>query len=149
MNQAHKDGAAEGAAAAAVAGGPVVLVIDDHPPVLQALKFLLESKGYTALTAPDGETAVELCRRRHGDIAAVVTDLMMPGMDGVETIRALRKVDAGLEFIAMSGGASPREVAALEALGVKAFLQKPFGVDDLVQALRRALDDRRAPAKAP
>jgi CheY-like chemotaxis protein len=144
MNHACKNDAPP---PAADAGGPVVLVIDDHPPVLQALHFLLESKGYNALSAPDGETAVELCRHRPGEISVVITDLMMPGMDGAATIRALREVDPQLEFIAMSGGAGPQEVAALEVLGVKAFLQKPFSVDDMVRALRRALEHRRAAPK--
>jgi CheY-like chemotaxis protein len=131
------------------AGKPVVLVVDDHPPVLQALRFLLESKGYDALSAPDGEIACELCRSRRGEISVVITDLMMPGMDGVATIRALRAVDPQLEFIAMSGGASAQEVAELDGLGIKAFLQKPFSVEDMVRALRMALEKHASAPKIP
>jgi len=123
---------------------PLVLVVDDHQSVLQTLRFLLESKGYRPLIAPNGETALTLCRQHLGEVSVVITDLMMPGMDGTATIRALRAMDPHLEFIAMSGGADGGDIAELQALGVIAFLYKPFRVDEMLQALRQALEKRAA-----
>jgi two-component system response regulator YesN len=90
--------------------------------------------------APDGLSGIELVRRVKPDV--VITDLMMPGMDGRAAIRALRDLEPGLEFIAVSGGATPEEIAQLEALGIVGFLRKPFSVVEMMEALQKAQANR-------
>lgn len=119
-----------------------VLAVDDHPMVLQSLQVLLRAKGFAAQTAASGEAAVEYCRSHPGEIGIVITDSMMPGMDGRETILALRALDPRLEFIAMSGGANSEEIAQLRALGITAFLQKPFTIPEIMAALAQAQASR-------
>jgi len=124
-------------------GDGFVLVVDDDESVLLSLKILLESEGYRVLAAVGGSEAVSLCGRHKGSIAAVVTDMMMPVMDGVATIRALRALDPDLRFIAISGGLHWNEEEDLTPLDLIAFIQKPFRINELVQALQKAAQSRR------
>jgi CheY-like chemotaxis protein len=123
-----------------------VLVVDDHPMVLHSLQLMLRAKGYRVMGAACGEAAIEICRSHPGEIGVVITDLMMPGMDGRAAIQALRALDPRLEFIAVSGGASPEEIAQLEALGIVGFLRKPFSVVEMMEALQKAQAIRRSTA---
>ncbi|MCX6903739.1 MAG: response regulator, partial [Verrucomicrobia bacterium] len=117
----------------------LVLVVDDDESVLLSLKFLLQSEGYRVLAAAGGLEAVSLCGRHKGRIAAVVTDMMMPVMDGVATIRALRALDPDLPFIAISGGLHWNEGDDLTPLELAAFIQKTFRINELEQALQKAV----------
>jgi CheY-like chemotaxis protein len=119
-----------------------VLAVDDHPMVLQSLQLLLRAKGFAARAASSGEAAVEYCRSHPGEVGIVITDSMMPGMDGRDTIMALRTLDPHLEFIAMSGGANSEEIAQLWELGITAFLQKPFTIPEIMAALAQAQTSR-------
>jgi DNA-binding NtrC family response regulator len=122
--------------------GPI-LVVDDHPAVLQSMQMMLRVKGFTTLTAGGGAEAVSLLQQNLGKVGIVITDLMMPGMDGRDTIRALRGLDANLQFIVISGAASPEEVSELYAMGVVEFLAKPFGLTEMIRALEKAISLRR------
>jgi two-component system, cell cycle sensor histidine kinase and response regulator CckA len=116
----------------------LVLVVDDHPAVLEAMRILLESKGYNVLLAASGFEAVQVCRQHKGDITTVLTDMMMPKMDGVATVRALREIDSNLKFIGISGIVDSGQIKELDSLKLTAFLQKPFAMEELVQTLQKA-----------
>ena len=120
----------------------LVLVVDDHQAVLESIRLLLEYKGFQVAAVSSGMEAVEFCKQRPGEIMAVMTDMMMPHMDGPATIRALRQVDATLRFIGISGVVDPSRLHDFSALGLVALLHKPFGMGEMVDALREASASR-------
>jgi two-component system, cell cycle sensor histidine kinase and response regulator CckA len=131
--------------------GEAVLIVDDEPEVISGMKALLEQQNYRVLVAKNGLEALAVIHRHGQAIHAVVTDIMMPEMDGVELIRVLRKLHPRLKIIASSGlgtekGGSFR-MEELEALSVKSFLAKPYTMDKLLAALDGLLRNGPVPAK--
>lgn len=118
----------------------IVLVVDDEPHVLRLLSATLGEAGYDVLQACDGREAVELFQR-HPSIAAIVIDLVMPVMEGLETIRALRVLSASVLIVAMSGAFEGRFLGTARALGADCELPKPFEA----AALRAALASLERP----
>ncbi|RRJ94576.1 response regulator [Opitutaceae bacterium TAV4] len=117
--------------------GQLLLVIEDEPSLRDVMQQTLESFGYQVITAEDGRAGIELFEKRHKEIAATLVDLLMPRVDGMTTIRELRRIVPGAVVLAMSGLGS-QETAAREA-GARAFLAKPCGIDVLLQTLARLL----------
>jgi len=120
-----------------------VLVVDDEPPLLRALATNLRARGYTVDVAPTGEEALTLAARHRPD--AVVLDLGLPGISGIEVIEGLRGWTAVPVIILSARGAERDKVAALDA-GADDYVTKPFGMDELLARLRAALR-RNAPAQ--
>ena len=120
-----------------------VLVVDDDPGIRNLIRGLLIRHGYEALAAEDGTEAVAMIALRREGIQLVVTDVVMPFMDGVELVRALRKIAPELKVIAMSGMAGVFEegerAGELRKLNVQEFLPKPFAAARLLQAVHRVL----------
>ncbi len=113
-----------------------VLVVDDEPPILRALIANLRARGYHPDAAATGEDALVLAGRHHPD--AVVLDLGLPGMSGLEVIRGLRGWATVPIIILSARGAERDKVAALDA-GADDYVTKPFGKDELFARLRAAL----------
>ena len=115
--------------------GELVVVVDDEHAVREINKATLEAFGYRALTADDGTEALALYVAHRGEVALVVSDLMMPFMDGRTTIRALRKSDARLPILAIS--ASEPDSAARQSLAEQnvGFLRKPFTKEQFLLAV--------------
>lgn len=128
-------------------GGELILVVDDEPSIREITRLTLEVHGYRVILASDGAEAVALYAARGAEIAAILTDLMMPGMDGFALIRILRGMDPGVRIIAASGYASGGVETKLAGLGVTHFLPKPCTRDSLLVTLGRILDKRSSPAK--
>src|SRR6267143_701776 len=117
-----------------------VLVIDDHQDVRISLRRILEAAGHQVLDVADGEMGLHLLGGTHVDV--VVTDLFMPGQDGIVTLRRIRKEYPAVKVIAISGGGFGGELDLLEdalLLGATAGLHKPIRPDELLRAIRRAL----------
>jgi PAS domain S-box-containing protein len=121
--------------------GELILVVDDEATILGITRQTLESFGYRVITAGDGAEAMGLYALRRHEIALVLTDLMMPVMDGATLIAALRRIDPGVRFIAMSGNSAPAAEGRAAESGVKHFLPKPFPADRLVQLLHQILTE--------
>jgi two-component system, OmpR family, KDP operon response regulator KdpE len=119
-----------------------ILVVDDEPPILRALTANLRARGYQPDAAATGEEALRVAARHHPD--AVVLDLGLPGMSGLEVIRGLRGWTAVPIIILSARGDERDKVAALDA-GADDYVTKPFGMDELFARLRAALR-RVAPA---
>ena len=119
-----------------------VLVVDDELPLLRALATNLRARGYVVDLAPTGEEALELAARRRPD--AVILDLGLPGISGIEVIEGLRGWTAVPIIILSARGAEHDKVVALDA-GADDYVAKPFGMDELLARLRAALR-RNAPA---
>jgi CheY-like chemotaxis protein len=120
--------------------GELVLLVEDEMAILEITKELLESFNYRVLTATDGVEAVTLYRQRKGEIQLVVTDLMMPIMDGPALIRALRQLDPKAKVIVVSGLGSTAQLADVNDLNVQAYLTKPYSTELLMTTLRNALN---------
>src|SRR5262249_34448972 len=103
------------------------------------VKATLERHGYRVLTAGDGEEALTVHRRHQGEIGAVLLDMMMPGMDGPETLEALRLRDPQLHVIASSGLPLSRWVSGAAEASPDTFLPKPYTDEQLLTALTGVL----------
>jgi len=129
---------ADSSASLPVGRGELILVVDDEIAIREITKGTLEAYGYRALTAADGTEAVALYAQNKDDIKVVLTDLMMPYMDGQATIRALQKLNPNVRVIASSGLAENSR--AIE--GVKSFLPKPYTAERLLNALAEVIGTR-------
>jgi CheY-like chemotaxis protein len=120
--------------------GELVLVIDDEPSIREITQQTLEAFGYCVITAGDGAEAVTLYAKQAQDVALVLTDMMMPIMDGAATIHVLKCINPNVAIIAASGLELTENIAkALEA-GVHDFLQKPYTAQTLIQRVRKVID---------
>jgi CheY-like chemotaxis protein len=123
---------------------PCILIIDDDEMVRRTAKILLDANGFETVTAADGKSGINAIKGRSFD--AAIVDLFMPGMDGLETTKAIRKLNPQLPIIAASGfmfgGSCPempnfQEIA--EESGAISTLYKPFKPKDLLQAIQKAI----------
>jgi PAS domain S-box-containing protein len=124
-------------------GGETILIVDDEPDVVEGLRQLLEQHNYCVYTAANGEEALDLVGSREHRIDAMVTDIMMPAMDGMALIRAVRSVMPELKIIASTGlgtdmGGATR-TQELKSLGVAYFLPKPYGTGKLLTMLHQLI----------
>jgi PAS domain S-box-containing protein len=119
--------------------GELVLVVDDEENILLITQATLEKFGYRVLTAADGTEALAAYAGNRNEIALVLTDMMMPFMDGPATIRALRKLNPTLKIIAASGLTTNGQASDLTNLKVNAFLAKPYTAEKLLTTLAQVL----------
>jgi len=123
-----------------------ILVIDDQEPIRRIVRRALENERHAVLDASDGELGMQILERETVDV--VITDIFMPRLDGIQTLREIRKRFPAVRVIAMSGGDSTglldlRKDA--ELLGAVKSLQKPFTAREIVDVVRAVLggkDDR-------
>ncbi len=120
--------------------GEVILVIDDEASIREITKETLESHNYSVLTAGDGAEAISLYVRHRNDVKLVLTDMMMPYMDGVATIRAFRKIDPRLKILAASGLSQGMKSVEDLGLTIEGFLPKPYTAGMLLNLIRSVLD---------
>jgi DNA-binding NtrC family response regulator len=119
----------------------IVLVVDDKDLLRDSVGATLQRAGFTVITASDAPSALEAIARRRPD--AVVTDLKMPGMSGLELIEQARAIDDELPIVMMTAfGAVETAVSAMK-LGAFDYLTKPFEGDELVVAVKRAIEHAR------
>ncbi|WP_029009878.1 response regulator transcription factor [Azospirillum halopraeferens] len=123
-----------------------ILVVDDMPAVTALLRVALEDSGHSVAEARDGAACLDLVRREPFDL--VVVDMMMPGVDGIETVKRLRAGGYGSPIIAMSGGTEDFPAAASlkmsEMHGANRLLFKPFDNEELIAAIDELLAARGA-----
>ncbi len=122
--------------------GELVLVVDDESQVLKSTTHLLKGYGYRTLAAGSGQEALKLHAERGSEINAVVTDLMMPGLDGLGLAEALRRRAPALPIIVMTGLLTGQTRQRINAAGLTSILAKPFRTEDLLAQLRAALNGR-------
>jgi len=122
-------------------GAGVVLVVDDEPSVRQVTVRMLQRAGFETVACRGGAEALERVAEREGELAGVVLDLEMPGMDGTQTFQALRRRWPDLPVLFMSGHGEADLAARLGDARRVAYLSKPFAAADLAAHLRRLTDD--------
>jgi PAS domain S-box-containing protein len=132
------------------AGSGTVLVVDDEPLVRNVARVLLESYGFEVLEAANGVEAVSLYRKRAREIRAVLLDVTMPGLGGVEALKLIREVDPEARVILSSGYDERDTIAQLDRSQGVEFLQKPYRARTLLAKLRTVLDrqDRESISRA-
>ena len=116
-----------------------VLVIDDDPGISEYLHTVASRQGYEVFSAPDGESAVEGLGESKPDI--VTLDAVLPGMDGLETLRKLKQAMPQVPVIMLSGHGQARMIVEAMRLGASDFLRKPFEVEELELAFSKALEN--------
>lgn len=124
---------------------PSILVVDDEAPMRRYLETLLEVNSYRVETAASGSQAVE--RVQHGPIPdLVLLDVLMPELDGLQTLQQLHQIRPGLKVIIISCASEPRKVVQAIRLGALDYVTKPFRKAELDQAIKRCLDSQASPA---
>jgi PAS domain S-box-containing protein len=126
----------------------LVLVVEDETAIRNVTRRLLEAHGYQVLTAANGAEAIALYTQQVSQIAVVLTDMMMPVMDGAATIRALQSLNPAVRIIAVSGLDLTESAGDGHPLGAHDFLAKPYTAHTLGLLLREVLDRPAATAAA-
>jgi PAS domain S-box-containing protein len=117
----------------------VILVVDDDEDVRGVLEQTLCRAGFEVLSAGGGRRALDILRSKEREISAVLIDLVMAHMDGVETLRAMRRERADVPAILVSGFTGDERIARFRELGFQDFVQKPFKPEALLASLRAVL----------
>lgn len=114
-----------------------ILVIDDEPQIRSVIARVLNRAGHTVREANNGEEGIGLFHRTHPVL--VITDILMPEMEGIETIRTLREAAPTIPILAISGSVRPLYLRAATRLGATSALAKPFRADELLSVVGRLL----------
>lgn len=117
--------------------GELILVVDDEMAIREITKASLETYNYKAITASNGIEAVAIYAEHRDRISVVLTDMMMPSMDGPTTIRTLQRINPEVKIIAVSGLSSSDKMAQAAGTGVKTFLSKPYTTQELLETIER------------
>ncbi len=110
----------------------VVLAVDDEPTLLEVTRITLETAGYRVIAVGNGAEALSYYRQHFRDITLVLTDLAMPGLDGLAASIAMRNINPEVKIIATSGLKSQSNVEDAQRVGLQAVLWKPFSAEDLL-----------------
>jgi DNA-binding response OmpR family regulator len=113
-----------------------VLLVDDEKEFVHALSERLENRSIPSAIAYDGEQALEAVAREQPEV--IVLDLKMPGIDGLEVLRRVKRSDARTEVIILTGHGSDAEEARAAELGAFAYLRKPVEIEELTRTMKEA-----------
>jgi CheY-like chemotaxis protein len=117
-----------------------ILVIDDEAPIRDLVREMLELEGYVVKTAPNGKAGLQLFRKEPTDL--IITDIFMPEMEGLETIRELHRDFPDVKIIAISGGGESGMLSFLsyaQRFGALRTLKKPFTRHELLKTINELL----------
>lgn len=121
-------------------GGERILVVDDEEKIVEMFIGLLEHLGYTVEGRTDSRQALELVRRDPRAFDLVISDQTMPGLTGVELVRALREIRPELPVIVCTGFSEQMTAEEARGEGIQGFIMKPFSLKDIAHLMRRVLD---------
>ena len=124
-----------------------ILVVDDEPIMQEILGDFLREEGYSIDIAGSGEEGVELAQKSSYDCAIV--DLMMPGIDGIETMQKLREIDTSLPVIVVTAFASVESAVEAMKRGAFEYITKPFKNDEVLVVLQKAIRTRQLELEVP
>ncbi len=145
--QRSETGAGEPAAGVPRGQGECILIVDDEPSVRSVLKNTLTAYGYTVLLAENGAEGLACYERERERIRVIITDMMMPVMDGPTMINTLCSMQARQPIIASSGLNESINLGKITAAGVNHFLAKPYSAETVLRALHEVLN--QGPAAPP
>jgi CheY-like chemotaxis protein len=119
--------------------GETVLVVDDVAEQREIAASILERLGYRAVTAASGEEALDYLKRNASPVDAVILDMIMPGLDGLDTYHAIRQLHPEMKALIASGFSETGRVKEAIQLGVGAYVRKPYMLEDIGLAMRKIL----------
>lgn len=120
---------------------PSVLLVDDEPSILRSLHGVLADEGYDVLTAPNGYEALKIIEEESPDL--VLLDIWMPGMDGIETLKEIKKNNPFLQVVIISGHGTIETAVRATKLGAYDFIEKPLSIEKVMVAINNALKYQR------
>lgn len=121
-------------------GSHTVLLVDDDSMIVDVGKQMLERTGLEVIVAKDGQKAVEIYSKNYKTINLVILDLIMPGMNGIETYHELNKINPDVKVLFSSGYRKNMDVQTIVKEGRSSFIQKPFKMEQLTQEVGRLLE---------
>lgn len=116
-----------------------ILIVDDQYGIRILLSELFKKEGFKALQAPNGITAIELVKQENPDL--VLLDLKMPGMDGIEVFKSLKKINENIRVIFMTAYGELQLVEEFMNLGAITHFAKPFDIEEVCRTVKRVLQD--------
>lgn len=119
--------------------GELILVVDDEAPILSTIQKALATWGYRVVSATQGVEALELFTQHRGTIRAVITDMMMPVMNGPAVVRAIRALDPAMPIVGMTGLPERATLKDLDRATLPFLLTKPFSGEELIRTLQSAM----------
>jgi CheY-like chemotaxis protein len=125
-----------------IKGTETILLVDDEDRVLDVGTKVLKRLGYTVLEARDGKEAIEIYKENKDKIALVLLDMVMPRMGGGEAYDRMKEINPKVKVLLSSGYDLDSEAKEILARGCNAFIQKPFGMQELSQNIREILDKK-------
>ncbi|MEW5817007.1 MAG: ATP-binding protein, partial [Spirochaetota bacterium] len=128
-------------------GTETILVVEDEEMLLALVQSRLESKGYTVITAKDGEEAISLYQRHCDEIAIVLIDPGLPKFGGWEAYKKMKEINPNVKAIFASGYVEPGLREEMMKVGTKYFVQKPYVPNEVLKSIREVLDQREATVK--
>jgi CheY-like chemotaxis protein len=114
-----------------------ILLVDDEAEFLELMALCIKEWGYDLITALSGKEAIEALKKKNPDI--IVLDYIMPGMDGVATLKEMRKINSTIPVIMFTAYPDKRSICGVEKLGVSAYIPKLSSYSDAHTALKTAL----------
>jgi len=122
-------------------GSGLILIIDDEDVIREIAKSVIKLHNYKVLEADNGLSGVEIFKEKHDEISAVLLDMSMPGLSGLEVFIELKKIKKDVKVLLSSGFREDERVNKALELGVAGFISKPYGTDRLLKALSEVIDD--------
>jgi DNA-binding response OmpR family regulator len=120
-----------------------ILIVEDEEAIAAGLKFNFEQEGYTVVHVGDGRSAIAYVKEHPDDVDTIVLDLMLPGMSGYETCRAIRDVDTDVPILVLSARTLSEDKAHAFDCGTDQYMTKPFALPELLSRVRQLLERRR------
>ena len=116
-----------------------LMVVDDDDMVRLAIQRMLEHLGYHSIAAASGEEALDIYKESGAEIAAVILDITMPGLGGMETFRRLRSLNSQVKVIVISGDPLNPAIREMENQGISYLIAKPFNIEQLARAIQQSI----------
>jgi two-component system nitrogen regulation response regulator NtrX len=120
---------------------PTILIVDDEPSIVQSLSGLLTDEGFSVLSASNGYEALKVIETESPDL--VLLDIWMPGIDGIETLKEIKKDNPFIQVIIITGHGTIETAVKATKLGAFDFIEKPLSIDKVIVGINNALNFRR------
>ena len=120
---------------------PSILIVDDEPSILKSLHGLLTDEGFAVTTATNGYEALKIIDAESPDL--VLLDIWMPGIDGIETLKEIKRENPFIQVIIITGHGTVETAVTATKIGAFDLIEKPLSIDKIIVAINNALNFRR------